>query len=113
MSWFQTSIKPQENRSRASVAEVVECFQHRRPFLTQLALLITGDLKSAEQSVVNACEMTVKGHCPFRDWLLEWAKAATITDAISECAESIRACEAAYRGQSCSHVEHMSLTGSE
>jgi hypothetical protein len=57
--------------------------------------------------------MTVKGHCPFRDWLLEWAKAATITDAISQCAENIRACEAAYRGQSCTHVEHMSLTDSE
>ena len=113
MSWFQTGIKVQEDRSRASVAEVVECFQDARPFLTQLALLITGDSASAEQSAVNACEMTAKGHRPFRDWLLEWAKVATITDAISKCAENIRGCEVAYRGQGCSHAEHMSLTDAE
>lgn len=113
MSWFQTGIKPQEDRSRASAAEVVECFQDARPLLTRLALLITGDSTSAEQSVVNACEMTAKSHRPFRDWLLEWAKVATITDAISACAENIRGCELAYGGQGCSHAEHMSLTDAE
>ena len=91
----------------------MECYQEARPFLSQLALLITGDSALAEQSVVNACEMTVRGHSPFRDWLLEWAKAATITDAISQCAENIRDCEVAYKGQTCSHVEHMSLIDAE
>jgi len=113
MSWFQTGVKAQEDRSRASAAEVVECFREARPFLSRLAFLITSNSASAEQSVVNACEMTAKGHRPFRDWLLEWAKVATITEAISECAENIRSCEVAYRGLACTHVEHTPLTDAE
>lgn len=113
MSWFQTGINAQQDRSRASAAEVVEFFRDARPFLTQLAFLVTGDSALAEQSVVNAREITVKGHCPFRDWLLEWAKAATITEAISKCAEGIRGCEVEYETQVCSHVEHTSLIATE
>ena len=108
MSWFQVNVKAAEDRNHASVAEVVGCFNDERPILSRLALLITGDQPTAEQSVVDACEMTVKGHSPFRDWLLEWAKAATITSAISKCAEAIRHCEAAYKEQRCSHAEHTS-----
>jgi len=113
MSWFQTGVKAQEDRSRASAVEVMECFREAGPFLSQLALLITGNSASAEQSVVTACQMTAKGYRPFRDWLLEWAKVAAITEAISQCAENISGCEAAYRGQACAHVEHTSLIDAE
>jgi DNA-directed RNA polymerase specialized sigma24 family protein len=107
------NVKAAEDRNHASVAEVVGCFNDERPILSRLALLITGDQATAEQSVVDACEMTVKGHSPFRDWLLEWAKAATITSAISKCAAAIRHCEAAYREQHCSHAEHTSQGNAE
>jgi hypothetical protein len=102
-----------QDRGHASTAEVLECFLGEQLFLSQLAFLITGDQASADQSVVNACEMTVKGHGPFRDWLLEWAKAATITSAISQCAETIRDCEAGYKDQVCSHMEHTSQADAE
>lgn len=112
MSWFHAGMNVQD-RGHASTAEVLECFLHEQPFLRQLAFLVTGDQASADQSVVNACEMTVKGHGPFRDWLLEWAKAATITSAISQCAETIRDCEAGYKDQGCSHMEHTSQADAE
>ena len=113
MSWFQTSIDYAQDRGHASIAEVLECFRHEQPFLSQLALLITGDPAIADQSVVDACEMTVKGHSPLRDWLLEWAKSATIANAISKRAEAIRDCEAAYKDQVCSHFEHTSQVNAE
>jgi len=113
MSWFQVNVKAAEDRNHASVAEVVGCFNDERPILIRLALLITGDQATAEQCVVDACEMTVKGNSPFRDWLFEWAKAATITSAISKCAEAIRHCEAAYKEQRCSHAEHTSQGNAE
>jgi len=47
--------------------------------LGKLAFLITGDQATADQSVVNAREITLHGNSPFRNWLLEWAKIATIT----------------------------------
>ena len=113
MSWFHAGMNYVQDRGHASTVEVLECFLDGKPFLSQLAFLITGDQASADQSVVNACEMTVKGHSPFRDWLLEWAKAATITDAISKCAETIRDCAAGYKDQGCSHIEHTSQVDAE
>jgi hypothetical protein len=95
-----------EDRSHASSAEVLECFLEEKQFLSQLAFLITGDQATADQSLLNACEITVKGRSPFRDWLLEWAKAATITNAISKCAETKSEREAGYKDQGCSHNEH-------
>jgi hypothetical protein len=108
MSWFNTNQEVKNSRNHASVSEVVACFRDERTLLLRLALLITGDEATAHQSVVNACETTVQGHSPFRDWLTEWAKAATIASAISRCGGAIRGCEAAYKDLRCSHSEHMS-----
>jgi len=108
MSWFQSSLTHADVRTQASVAEVVDCFHNQKHLLSRLALLITGDEVTAEQSVVNACENTIHGHSPFRDWLLEWAKAATLTSAILPAAEAIRRCESAYHGGRCTHPEHLS-----
>jgi len=106
MSWFVSGFDYVNDRGHASTIEILRCFLDEKQFLHQLAFLTTGDSTIADQSVVNACEMTLKGHSPFRDWLLEWAKAVTITTAISNCAESIRDCEAKYKDQVCVHVEH-------
>jgi DNA-directed RNA polymerase specialized sigma24 family protein len=75
--------------------------------------LITGDRATAEQAVVEACEITLQGNSPFRDWLFEWAKAATIASAISHGTEAIRVREAAYKDQRCLHVEHLSQGDAE
>ncbi len=105
MSWFHSSTAPVDARNHASPAEVVTCFQDRRNVLSRLAFLITGDQATADQAVVQACEITLQGNSPFRDWLFEWAKAATIASAISHGTEAIRICEAAYKDDA-----HMSST---
>ena len=109
MSWLHPNTKARDGaRDHASVSEVLACFKNEKALLLRLALLITGDETTAGQCVVNACDMTVQGHSPFRDWLTEWAKAATITSAISRCVGAIRGCEAAYKGRHCTHPEHLS-----
>jgi len=113
MSWFHSSTAPVDARNHASLAEVVACFQDRRNVLGRLAFLITGDQATADQAVVQACEITLQGNSPFRDWLVEWAKAATIASAISRGTEAIRIHEAAYKDRRCSHDEHLSQGDAE
>ena len=113
MSWFHSSTAPVDARNYASPAEVVACFQDQRNLLGKLAFLITGDHATAEQALVQACETTLHGNRPFRDWLFEWAKAATIASAISHGANAIRICEATYKDQRCLHVEHSSQSDGE
>jgi DNA-directed RNA polymerase specialized sigma24 family protein len=113
MSWFHSSTAPVDARNHASPAEVVACFQDQRDFLGRLAFLITGDRATADQAVVQACEITLRGNSPFRDWLLEWAKAATIASSISHGTEAIRICEAAYKTRRCPHAEHLSQGDAE
>jgi DNA-directed RNA polymerase specialized sigma24 family protein len=91
----------------------VACFQDQRNVLGGLAFLITGDQATAEQAVVQACEMTLQGNSPFRDWLFEWAKAATIANAISHGTEATRIYEVAYKDRRCPHVEHLSQGDAE
>ena len=113
MSWFHSSTTPVDARNHASPVEVVACFQDQRNLLGRLAFLITGDHATAERAVVQACETTLHGNRPFRDWLFEWAKAATIASAISHGTEAIRICEAAYKDRRCPHVEHLSQGDAE
>ena len=107
MSWFHSRNAAVVARNYASPAEIVDCFQNQRNVLSRLALLITGDQATADQAVAHACEITLQGNNPFRDWLLEWAKAATIASAISHETEAIRICETTYMDRRCSHVEHL------
>jgi DNA-directed RNA polymerase specialized sigma24 family protein len=113
MSWFHSSTAAVDARNYASPAEIVACFQGQRNVLGKLAFLITGDQTTADQAVDQACEMTLQGNSPFRDWLFEWAKAATIGTAISHGTEAIRVCEAAYKDRRCPHVEHLSQNDDE
>jgi DNA-directed RNA polymerase specialized sigma24 family protein len=113
MSWFHSSTAPVDARNHASPAEVVACFQDQGNVLGRLAFLITGDHATADQAVVQACKITLQGNSPFRDWLFEWAKAATIASAISHGAKAIRICEATYKDRRCPHLEHLSQGDAE
>ena len=107
MSWFYASMKAANDRKYASPAEIVACFQNEGSQLGKLAFLITGDQATADQSVVKAREITLHGNGPFQNWLLEWARIATITSALSQRPQAIRVCEALYKARPCTHVEHL------
>jgi len=107
MSLFHWNSAAVDVRNHASPAEIVACFQDQNNVLSRLAFLISGDQAMAEQAVVQARETTLQGNSPFRDWLLEWAKAATIARAISQRANAIHICEAVYKNRRCTHVEHL------
>jgi DNA-directed RNA polymerase specialized sigma24 family protein len=113
MSWFHSSTETVDVRNYASPPEIVACFQDQRNVLSRLAFLITGDQTTADQAVDHACEMTLRKNSPFRDWLLEWAKAATVAGAISQGTTAIRTCEAAYKNRRCPHLEHSSQSDAE
>ena len=113
MSWFHSSTAPVDARNHASPAEVVACFQDQSNVLGRLAFLVTGDHATADQAVDQACEITLQGNSPFRNWLLEWAKTATIASAISHGTKAIRICEATYKDRRCPHVEHLSQGDAE
>ena len=113
MSWFHSSTEAVDARNYASPAEIVACFQDQRNVLGRLAFLITGDQAMADQAVVQACEITLQGNSPFRNWLLEWAKAATIAAATSLQGDAIRMCEGMYKDRRCPHVEHLSQLDDE
>ena len=107
MSWFHWSTAAVDARNHASAAEIVACFQDQRRLLGKLAFLITGDRPTADLAIVAACEITLRGNSPFHDWLFEWAKAATITSAISQTAAAIRLCGGGYKARPCNHAEHL------
>ena len=113
MSWLHSSAAPVDARTHASPAEVIACFQDQRNVLGRLAFLITGDQATAEQAVVQACGITLQGNSPFRNWLHEWAKSATIAAAITLQGNAIRGCEATYKDRRCPHVEHLSQGDAE
>ena len=107
MSWFNASTTAVDGRDHASAAEIVACFRDETKLLDRLALFITADRATAEQAVAQACETTLHGNSPFCDWLLEWAKVATITAALSHQGKAIRMYEAMYKDRRCSHGEHL------
>ena len=107
MSWFHSNTTAADALSYASPTEIAACFEDPRHILGRLAFLITADHATADQAVVQACEMTLRRNSPFRDWLFEWAKAATIAGAISQATEAIRLCEAKYKDRRCPHAEHL------
>ena len=107
MGWFHASTTAGDARNRASTAEIVACFRDQRNLLDRLAFLITADEATAKQAVAQARESTLRGNSPFRNWLLEWAKAATISAAISLHGDAIRVCEATYKDRRCPHVEYL------
>ena len=113
MSWFDTSTTAASARTHASAAEIVACFRDQGSLLDRLAFLITADRATAEQAVSQACEITLQGNSPFRDWLLEWAKAATIAAAISLQGDAIRVYEAMYKDRRCPPGEQVSQLDDE
>jgi len=62
MSWFNDiSEEANRGRERASVPEILTYFRNERGRLVKLAFLISGNEATAEECVMSACEMTLRG----------------------------------------------------
>ena len=108
MSWFPVVKLTNAVRTQASASDITSCFHNEKETLFRLAFLITGDEAQAEASVINAYELTLQGKTPFRDWLFEWAKSATVRSAIRARLDDIRRCETAYKVCDCEESEYLS-----
>ena len=99
MECFHPTEREEQERtkgSRASSHEIQSVFAEQRDYLYWIALLITGDDALADQAVVNASDLSAGRTGVFRDWLMGWAKYATVRAAIREVRDLISASASRY-----------------
>ena len=103
MEWFHLIEREQTerpNRGLASSHEIRSAFAEQRDYLYWLALLITGDDALADLAVVNASALSANYSSVFRDWLIGWAKYATVRAAVREVHGLISASAACFADSS-------------
>jgi hypothetical protein len=66
----------------ASTDEIKQAFETQQKFLVWIALIITGDPEQATQSLVDASALASNPSRVFHDWLVHWARAATLKAAL-------------------------------
>jgi DNA-directed RNA polymerase specialized sigma24 family protein len=106
MEWFHSTERKQLDRpkgSRASSHEIQSAFAEQRNDLYWIALLITGDDALADLAVVNASSLSANDSSAFRDWLIGWAKYATVRAAVREVRDLISASASHYVDSSSEH----------
>jgi len=108
MAWFHSTERKQLDRpegSRASSHEIQSAFAEQRNYLYWIALLITGDDALADLAVVNASALSANRSGVFRDWLIGWAKYATVRAAVREVRDLISASASHYVDSSFEHCD--------
>jgi DNA-directed RNA polymerase specialized sigma24 family protein len=108
MEWFHSTERKQLDRpkgSRASSHEIQSVFAEQRNSLYWIALLITGDDALADLAVVNASALSANYSGIFRDWLIGWAKYATVRAAMREVRDLISASASRYGDSSSEHCD--------
>jgi DNA-directed RNA polymerase specialized sigma24 family protein len=101
MEWFHSTELEQRERPKKGLAsshEIQSAFTEQRDYLYWIALLITGDSALAELAVVNASALSANYSSVFRDWLIGWAKYATVRAAVREVRDLIIASAGHYAG---------------
>jgi DNA-directed RNA polymerase specialized sigma24 family protein len=100
-----------EGRSAfASYEEVRKVFREFRGELEWLAYFITGDEDVAAACVVNACGLSQSHHPVFEEWLLHWARYATIRSTIDAVRSRIQQLSRRYDQPACVHGRHEPLS---
>jgi DNA-directed RNA polymerase specialized sigma24 family protein len=108
MEWFHSNERKQLDRpkgGRASSHEIQSAFAEQRNSLYWIALLITGDDALADLAVVNASALSANYSSVFRDWLIGWAKYATVRAAVREVRDLISASASYYVDSSSEHSD--------
>jgi len=106
MEWFHSNEREQPERPKGGLAsshEIQSAFAEQRDYLYWIALLITGDDALANLAVVNASALSANYSSVFRDWLIGWAKYATVRAAAREVRDLISASAGHYVDSSSEH----------
>ncbi len=77
-------------RSFANANDIREVFRENRAELEWIAYFITGDSEMAAGCVAKACSESESHTSVFQEWLLTWARHATIRSAIDSQREQIK-----------------------
>lgn len=85
-------------------------FSQYREELQWLANLLTGNEMVAAACVVDACALAESENPCFREWLLEWARLATIRSAVQVQQKRIAQLSFAYLQRRCIHGGHTALS---
>lgn len=94
----------------ASAEELGEAFSVQREHLLWLAQVVTGDGELASKCCVDARRLSKGSSGMFRDWLLQWARVATVRSAVECVREGIGEHAAQYETSRCPHGGHASFT---
>jgi len=94
----------------ASTENVRRIFKQYREELQWLATFLTGDEKTAAACVIDACALTESENPGFQEWLLEWARLATIRSAVQIQQRRIAQLNPVYMQCPCTHRGHPALS---
>lgn len=78
--------------------------------LEWLATFLTGDEKLGAACVIDACALAESESSGFQEWLLEWARLATIRSAVQIHQRRIAHLSPAYMQRPCIHGGHPALS---
>ncbi len=96
-----------QNRSRfASQEHIQEIFSEFCLEFEWLAYFITGDHSTAAACVVDACSLSRSHNHLFAEWLLQWARYATIRSALHTQSARIWQLSVNYPQPTCVHDKH-------
>lgn len=94
----------------AEAANVGNVFTRYREELEWLAHFLTCDRNVAAACVVDACALAESENPDLREWLLQWARVATIRSAVQIQQRRIAQLSSVYTKRPCMHGGHLALS---
>lgn len=94
----------------ATAQGIRETFSRYQTELEWIAYFITGDEMTAAACVADACALATSRNQIFEDWLLHWARHATMGAAIQMLRSRVGQLSPAYEREVCAHNGHSPLS---
>jgi DNA-directed RNA polymerase specialized sigma24 family protein len=97
----------------ATTQGIRETFSRYQTELEWLAYFITGDKMTAAACVADACALATARNQIFEDWLLHWARHATMGAAIQTLKSRVGRLSPTYEREVCAHGGHSPLSAGD
>jgi DNA-directed RNA polymerase specialized sigma24 family protein len=97
----------------ATTQRIRETFSRYQTELEWLAYFITGDEMTAAACVADACTLATSRNQIFEDWLLHWARNATMGAAIQMLRSRVGQLSPTYEREVCAHGGHSPLSAGD